>query len=469
MNAHRPAPAPNALFEKPSAEDIDRALSVLTEIDGPAPELVAAPVDFSSRVGRPAAAPPAATQAAPPWPTRPARATPPTRSPWCSNRWPTWATRPRGARKRAPLFSGTGEMKTPRGEGGDGPRDPDRRRSALRRGRRRRRDERLGSLGTDEGGRHAARSRRRHGQRRRPAQGPAAQAADPRGGLARGPVARRAAARAAARPARRVGRRGRALLPASFKRRRPRSARAPPTIIIGLFARGRRRRRLRLLYEGRLQAGLRPGRDDEPHARGRARRDGDARGNRAAQRRQRRSRACRRRGQAGSPREGQREGQREGRRRRQGRRRGQDDRRDEGGRRGRDAVVRARAPARAARRGARRSPPEAKPREAKHSEAPRRSGKRRGGGASAEAKAAEAKPVVADVSPGQIGDSRVAHATEAPEERRGPEDLDDARGRRGDPRRRLRRHDALSRAPTSIPACRTRSRSRRPASRITSA
>jgi uncharacterized protein (TIGR02266 family) len=49
MNAQRPAPAPAALFEKPTSEDIDRALSVLTEIDGPPPAAPApVPVDFSA-------------------------------------------------------------------------------------------------------------------------------------------------------------------------------------------------------------------------------------------------------------------------------------------------------------------------------------------------------------------------------------------------------------------------------------
>ena len=65
MNAQRPAPAPSALFEKPTADDIDRALSVLTEVDGPAPELVPAPVDFSSRVRRPTDAQPIVVEATP--------------------------------------------------------------------------------------------------------------------------------------------------------------------------------------------------------------------------------------------------------------------------------------------------------------------------------------------------------------------------------------------------------------------
>jgi uncharacterized protein (TIGR02266 family) len=65
MNAIRPAPAPSSLFEKPSAEDIDRALSVLTEVDGPAPAPVPVPVDFSSRVRRPTDAQPMVVEAMP--------------------------------------------------------------------------------------------------------------------------------------------------------------------------------------------------------------------------------------------------------------------------------------------------------------------------------------------------------------------------------------------------------------------
>jgi uncharacterized protein (TIGR02266 family) len=65
MNAMRPAPAPNSLFEKPSAEDIDRALSVLTEVDGPAPVPVPVPVDFSSRVRKPTDAQPMVVEAMP--------------------------------------------------------------------------------------------------------------------------------------------------------------------------------------------------------------------------------------------------------------------------------------------------------------------------------------------------------------------------------------------------------------------
>jgi len=65
MNAMRPAPAPSSLFEKPSAEDIDRALSVLTEVDGAAPVPVPTPVDFSSRVRKPTDAQPMVVEAIP--------------------------------------------------------------------------------------------------------------------------------------------------------------------------------------------------------------------------------------------------------------------------------------------------------------------------------------------------------------------------------------------------------------------
>lgn len=49
-NPARPAPAPQALFEKPTADDIDRALSVLTEVDenAEASTAPAPPVDFSA-------------------------------------------------------------------------------------------------------------------------------------------------------------------------------------------------------------------------------------------------------------------------------------------------------------------------------------------------------------------------------------------------------------------------------------
>jgi hypothetical protein len=65
MSAQRPAPAPAALFEKPTADDIDRALSVLTEVDGPVPEPVAAPVDFSARTRKPTDAQPLVMEASP--------------------------------------------------------------------------------------------------------------------------------------------------------------------------------------------------------------------------------------------------------------------------------------------------------------------------------------------------------------------------------------------------------------------
>ncbi|HVU51502.1 MAG TPA: PEGA domain-containing protein, partial [Polyangia bacterium] len=65
MNAMRPAPAPSSLFEKPSAEDIDRALSVLTEVDGPAPAPAPTPVDFSARVRKPTDAQPMVLESMP--------------------------------------------------------------------------------------------------------------------------------------------------------------------------------------------------------------------------------------------------------------------------------------------------------------------------------------------------------------------------------------------------------------------
>src|SRR5579862_7586179 len=65
MNAQRPAPAPSSLFEKPTADDIDRALAVLTEVDGPAPAPIPVPVDFSSRVHRPTDAQPVVVEATP--------------------------------------------------------------------------------------------------------------------------------------------------------------------------------------------------------------------------------------------------------------------------------------------------------------------------------------------------------------------------------------------------------------------
>ncbi|HTA18700.1 MAG TPA: TIGR02266 family protein, partial [Polyangia bacterium] len=90
MNAQRPAPAPSSLFEKPTADDIDRALSVLTEVEGPAPTPVAAPVDFSSRTRRPTDAQPVVLESAPDVGDAPSRRT--------------------GTR---PLFSGTSEIKVP--------------------------------------------------------------------------------------------------------------------------------------------------------------------------------------------------------------------------------------------------------------------------------------------------------------------------------------------------------------------
>jgi uncharacterized protein (TIGR02266 family) len=58
MNAQRPAPTPHAIFEKPTADDIDRALSVLTEVDGGGVPTPAPPVDFSARIRRPTDAQP---------------------------------------------------------------------------------------------------------------------------------------------------------------------------------------------------------------------------------------------------------------------------------------------------------------------------------------------------------------------------------------------------------------------------
>jgi uncharacterized protein (TIGR02266 family) len=68
MNAQRTAPAPQALFEKPTPEDIDRALAVLTEMDDAAPAApVAGPVDFSGRTTsrRPTDAQPMVLESAP--------------------------------------------------------------------------------------------------------------------------------------------------------------------------------------------------------------------------------------------------------------------------------------------------------------------------------------------------------------------------------------------------------------------
>jgi uncharacterized protein (TIGR02266 family) len=65
MSAQRPAPAPAALFEKPTADDIDRALSVLTEVDGPVPEAVPPPVDFSVRTRKATDAQPVVLEASP--------------------------------------------------------------------------------------------------------------------------------------------------------------------------------------------------------------------------------------------------------------------------------------------------------------------------------------------------------------------------------------------------------------------
>jgi uncharacterized protein (TIGR02266 family) len=63
-NAQRPAPAPAALFEKPTADDIDRALSVLTEVDGPSPSF-ASPEEPGEPVRRRTDAQPVLLEAAP--------------------------------------------------------------------------------------------------------------------------------------------------------------------------------------------------------------------------------------------------------------------------------------------------------------------------------------------------------------------------------------------------------------------
>jgi uncharacterized protein (TIGR02266 family) len=121
MNAQRPAPAPSALFEKPTADDIDRALAVLTEIDGPAPAPVAVPVDFSSRLRRPTDAQPAVLESSP---------SPSSSSglgeashqrvrhqtdaqPMVLESTPDVGDAPPRRSGTRPLFSGTGEMKVP--------------------------------------------------------------------------------------------------------------------------------------------------------------------------------------------------------------------------------------------------------------------------------------------------------------------------------------------------------------------
>ena len=112
MNAQRSAPAPSALFEKPTADDIDRALSVLTEVDGPGPTPVPTPVDFSSRVRRPTDAQPVVLESAPDVGDAPKAAHGAhDAQPWSSSRRPTSATRPRGppGTRRSSLGAATGE------------------------------------------------------------------------------------------------------------------------------------------------------------------------------------------------------------------------------------------------------------------------------------------------------------------------------------------------------------------------
>jgi uncharacterized protein (TIGR02266 family) len=126
MGAQRSVPAPSALFEKPTAEDIDRALSVLTEVEGAEPEAIE-PVDFSARFRRPtepqATVPPEA--AAPPVVSTTAAAAAIPSDLMKTVRRPTDAqplvlesspdvgdALPRRTGTR-PLFSGTGEQKIP--------------------------------------------------------------------------------------------------------------------------------------------------------------------------------------------------------------------------------------------------------------------------------------------------------------------------------------------------------------------
>jgi uncharacterized protein (TIGR02266 family) len=115
MNAQRPAPAPSALFEKPTADDIDRALSVLTEIDGPAPAPIAVPVDFSSRIRRPTDAHPAVLESSPDVGDVP-KATPRHQTdaqPMVLESAPDVGDAPSRRSGTRPLFSGTNEMKVP--------------------------------------------------------------------------------------------------------------------------------------------------------------------------------------------------------------------------------------------------------------------------------------------------------------------------------------------------------------------
>jgi uncharacterized protein (TIGR02266 family) len=114
-NAQRPAPAPSALFEKPTADDIDRALSVLTEVDGPPPSF-SQPEEPAGRVRRPTDAQPVVLEAAPDVGTAPVAAhrRPTDAQPVVLEASPDLGDAP--ARKSTgtrPLFSGTGETKIP--------------------------------------------------------------------------------------------------------------------------------------------------------------------------------------------------------------------------------------------------------------------------------------------------------------------------------------------------------------------
>ncbi|HEY2728819.1 MAG TPA: TIGR02266 family protein [Polyangia bacterium] len=115
MNAQRPAPAPSALFEKPTADDIDRALSVLTEVEGPAPVPAAVPVDFSSRIRRPTDAQPTVVESAPDVGDAPkaAHRRPTDAQPVVLESAADVGDAPPRRSETRPMFSGTGEMKVP--------------------------------------------------------------------------------------------------------------------------------------------------------------------------------------------------------------------------------------------------------------------------------------------------------------------------------------------------------------------
>ncbi len=115
MNAQRPAPAPSSLFEKPTADDIDRALSVLTEVEGPAPTPVAVPVDFSSRTRRPTDAQPIVVEATPDVGDAPkaSHRRPTDAQPVVLESAPDVGDAPSRRSGTRPLFSGTSELKVP--------------------------------------------------------------------------------------------------------------------------------------------------------------------------------------------------------------------------------------------------------------------------------------------------------------------------------------------------------------------